>query len=96
MVRPAGASGDGGCGPVVTVIGSTNLSERSTYRDVEVSACLISTAASVRAQLQKEQTRLRAHARQAEVGEDGAEPKGGGVLQQGVARTAASWLRSFF
>ena len=48
--------------PVLTLIGSTNLSERSSQRDIELSACLVTTDAAVRAQLHEEQARLTAHA----------------------------------
>ena len=35
-------------GPTLTLIGSSNLSERSTRRDIELSACIVTTEGSVR------------------------------------------------
>ena len=80
-------------GPVLTLIGSTNLSERSTRRDLELSVCLVTTNSAVRAMLQEEQARLRAHARDAEQVRP-SEPVG--PLTAFLARALAALLRTFF
>ena len=76
--------------PILTVIGSSNHSERSLNRDVELSFCLVTTDASVREQLHEEQKRLRLHAK------DAAEAEHGGPLTAMVARALAALLRTFF
>ena len=48
--------------PILTVIGSSNLGERSSRRDVEMGACLVATDPAVRVMLREEQAHLRAHA----------------------------------
>ena len=80
--------------PLLSVIGSSNLSERSTNRDFELSMCIVTTDPSVRAQLHLEQARLREHARDAT--QAGAGVSGEGPLAAAVARAVARALRTLF
>jgi phosphatidylserine/phosphatidylglycerophosphate/cardiolipin synthase-like enzyme len=98
--RPAISSG---VRPIATLIGSSNLSERSTRRDVELSLFVISTDEGVRAQLDDEQRRLCAHAREADAPDDGDAQAWGhtriqraSLLQSLMARVGAVAMRSFF
>ena len=58
--------GGEGAGPVLTVIGSSNFSERSVTRDVELSGCLVTSDGRLRAMLSSEQARLLKHSRPAD------------------------------
>jgi phosphatidylserine/phosphatidylglycerophosphate/cardiolipin synthase-like enzyme len=102
--RPAISSG---VRPIATLIGSSNLSERSTRRDVELSFFVLSTDEGVRAQLDDEQRRLCAHAREADAhydAHDDGEAQAWGhariqrasLMQSLMARVAAVAMRSFF
>ena len=98
--RPAISSG---VRPIATLIGSSNLSERSTRRDVELSLFVVSTDEGVRAQLDDEQRRLCAHAREADAPDDGDAQAWGhtriqraSLLQSLMARVGAVAMRSFF
>ena len=92
MVAAREASdGDSSEHPLLSVLGSSNLSERSTRRDVELSACLVATDVGVRRQLHEEQARLREHARAApETSTDGR------AAAAAVARALATFIRRFF
>ena len=83
--------------PVLSVIGSSNHSERSVQRDVELSACMVATDAALRAQLQDEQARLRAFARDADAT---PEAEGGAMEEKSLgaklARALAPRVRAFF
>jgi CDP-diacylglycerol--glycerol-3-phosphate 3-phosphatidyltransferase len=79
--------------PIISLLGSTNLSERSVSRDIELSACILTTASAVRKQLQAEQVRLRRFARDAHAPKAAERPSADTPL---VARVAAKLLRSFF
>lgn len=61
-----GDAGQGDAGPVVSLIGSTNLSERSVRRDLELSFFVVATSAGVRAQLRDEAAALLAHSEEVE------------------------------
>jgi len=102
--RPANSSG---VRPIATLIGSSNLSERSTRRDVELSFFVLSTDEGVRAQLDDEQRRLCAHAREADAhydAHDDGEAQAWGhariqrasLMQSLMARLGAVAMRSFF
>jgi len=102
--RPAVSSG---VRPIATLIGSSNLSERSTRRDVELSFFVLSTDEGVRAQLDDEQRRLCAHAREADAhydAHDDGEAQAWGhariqrasLMQSLMARVGAVAMRSFF
>ena len=101
--RPAISSG---VRPIATLIGSSNLSERSTRRDVELSFFVLSTDEGVRAQLDDEQRRLCAHAREADAhydAHDDGEAQAWGhariqprLMQSLMARVGAVAMRSFF
>ena len=102
--RPAVSSG---VRPIATLIGSSNLSERSTRRDVELSFFVLSTDEGVRAQLDDEQRRLCAHAREADAhydAHDDGEAQAWGhariqrasLMQSLMARLGAVAMRSFF
>lgn len=80
---PAAARDAGG--PILSLLGSTNLSERSTRRDIELSVCLVATEPGVREQLHEEQARLRAFSREATLKRPTA-----------LARLLALLLRTFF
>ena len=80
--------------PVLTLLGSSNLGHRSVARDLELCACLVSTDGGVRAQLHREQTRLRTHAQRVAVAAAGGE--GEAEPPPLVARLAARVLRGFF
>jgi phosphatidylserine/phosphatidylglycerophosphate/cardiolipin synthase-like enzyme len=94
--------------PIATLIGSSNLSERSTRRDVELSFFVLSTDEGVRAQLDDEQRRLCAHAREADAHydahDDGEAQASSGhariqrasLMQSLMARVGAVAMRSFF
>jgi phosphatidylserine/phosphatidylglycerophosphate/cardiolipin synthase-like enzyme len=93
--------------PIATLIGSSNLSERSTRRDVELSFFVLSTDEGVRAQLDDEQRRLCAHAREADThydAHDDGEAQAWGhariqrasLMQSLMARVGAVAMRSFF
>ena len=85
------APGVGSAHPVLSVVGSSNHSERSTKRDVEFSACIVTSAPSVRAQLQEEQERLRVHAHAADVA-SGEDQRSVAAV---VARALAPAVRTF-
>lgn len=96
-----------GVRPIATLIGSSNLSERSTRRDVELSFFVLSTDEGVRAQLDDEQRRLCAHAREADAhydAHDDGEAQAWGhariqrasLMQSLMARVGAVAMRSFF
>jgi len=102
--RPANSSG---VRPIATLIGSSNLSERSTRRDVELSFFVLSTDEGVRAQLDDEQRRLCAHAREVDAhydAHDDGEAQAWGhariqrasLMQSLMARVGAVAMRSFF
>jgi phosphatidylserine/phosphatidylglycerophosphate/cardiolipin synthase-like enzyme len=102
--RPAISSG---VRPIATLIGSSNLSERSTRRDVELSFFVLSTDEGVRAQLDDEQRRLCAHAREADAhydAHDDGEAQAWGhariqrasLMQSLMARLGSVAMRSFF
>ena len=102
--RPAVSSG---VRPIATLIGSSNLSERSTRRDVELSFFVLSTDEGVRAQLDDEQRRLCAHAREVDAhydAHDDGEAQAWGhariqrasLMQSLMARVGAVAMRSFF
>jgi len=79
--------------PVLTVLGSSNFSQRSVQRDVEFSLCLVTADAGVRALLERERQGLCSHAREV--------TKEVGTAQQTkhvsiLARMAARLMRSFF
>jgi len=93
--------------PIATLIGSSNLSERSTRRDVELSFFVLSTDEGVRAQLDDEQRRLCAHAREVDAhydAHDDGEAQAWGhariqrasLMQSLMARVGAVAMRSFF
>ena len=86
---------------------STRSSERSTRRDVELSFFVLSTDEGVRAQLDDEQRRLCAHAREADAhydAHDDGEAQAWGhariqrasLMQSLMARVGAVAMRSFF
>ena len=52
--------------PLLTIVGSSNHSERSIRRDVELSFGLVASERGVRSQLQVEVRKLREHARDSE------------------------------
>lgn len=96
-----------GVRPIATLIGSSNLSERSTRRDVELSFFVLSTDEGVRAQLDDEQRRLCAHAREVDAhydAHDDGEAQAWGhariqrasLMQSLIARVGAVAMRSFF
>lgn len=96
-----------GVRPIATLIGSSNLSERSTRRDVELSFFVLSTDEGVRAQLDDEQRRLCAHAREVDAhydAHDDGEAQAWGhariqrasLMQSLMARVGAVAMRSFF
>lgn len=102
--RPANSSG---VRPIATLIGSSNLSERSTRRDVELSFFVLSTDEGVRAQLDDEQRRLCAHAREVDAhydAHDDGEAQAWGhariqrasLMQSLMARLGSVAMRSFF
>jgi phosphatidylserine/phosphatidylglycerophosphate/cardiolipin synthase-like enzyme len=102
--RPANSSG---VRPIATLIGSSNLSERSTRRDVELSFFVLSTDEGVRAQLDDEQHRLCVHAREADArydAHDDGEAQAWGhariqrasLMQSLMARLGSVAMRSFF
>ena len=75
-------------GPLLSVVGSSNLSVRSTTRDVELSACLVCTDGAVRSQLQDEQARLVARARAVGDGAPSAPPS---ILARCLAVLLRRW-----
>ena len=91
---PSEAGGGTERHPLLSVIGSSNLSERSTNRDLELSMCIVTTDSCVRAQLHLEQARLREHARDAT--QAGAGVSGEGPLAAAVVRAVARALRTLF
>ena len=90
------AGSDGGGGrrrrsghdPFATLVGSSNLSERSAHRDLEVCAWMVATAPHVQRQLGDEQAQLRAWAEDA--GDEAVRPV------PWAARLGAWLLHSFF
>jgi len=93
---PTPASDDSVGRPLLTVVGSSNFSERSVRRDVELSFCLVATDARVRDQLCREQRLLRMRSHEP-VG--GMQDQSGSVRDRGadlLARMIAALMRTFF
>ena len=79
-----------GAPPLLSVVGSSNFGERSVRRDLELSFTLVTTDASLRAELQAELDALRDHAVDADA-DDATEQ-----TPSLAARAAAAAFRTFF